>query len=60
MTMNNGTKVMSDGTCITKDGTKTKMKDGQHMDMEGNLVPVNTNKDKNMYLVPDTTRNREN
>ena len=60
MTMNNGTKIMSDGTCITKDGSKTKMKEGQHMDMSGNMIPAKTNKDKNMYLVPDSTIKREN
>ncbi|MCA1758695.1 MAG: hypothetical protein LC658_02905 [Bacteroidales bacterium] len=60
MTMSNGTKIMSDGTCIKKDGTKTTMKEGQHMDMSGNMVPTKTNKDKNMYLIQDSTRNREN
>src|ERR1035437_4280701 len=52
MTLSNGTKIMSDGTCIKKDGTKTKMKEGQHMDMSGNMIPMKTNKDKNMYLAP--------
>jgi hypothetical protein len=60
MTMSNGTKIMSDGTCVTKDGTKLTMKEGQHMDMSGNMVTTKTNKDKDMYLIQDSTRNREN
>lgn len=56
MTLSNGTKIMSDGTCIKKDGSKVMMKEGQHMDMSGNMTPMKTNKDKNMYLVPDSTR----
>ena len=58
MTMRNGTKIMSDGTCIKKDGTKKKMKEGQHMDMSGNMIPMKTNKDKNMYLVPNSTKKK--
>lgn len=37
MTMSNGTKMMVDGTCVKKDGTKMKMKEGDHMDMKGNM-----------------------
>lgn len=55
MTMGNGTKITSDGTCIDKDGTKITLKEGQRIDMEGNIIP--RNKDKNMYLVPDSIRN---
>ncbi|MFO7369034.1 MAG: DUF6799 domain-containing protein [Bacteroidales bacterium] len=57
MTMSNGTKVMSDGTCIKKDGTKLMMKEGQHVDMSGNMMPIKTNKDKDMNIVPDSTKN---
>ncbi len=39
MTMSNGTKMMVDGTCIKKDGTKMTMKEGDHMDMAGNMHP---------------------
>lgn len=56
ITMGNGTKIMSDGTCIKKDGTKMTMKEGQHMDLSGNL----TDKNKNMYLVPDSTTKKDN
>ncbi|MCA1758788.1 MAG: hypothetical protein LC658_03380, partial [Bacteroidales bacterium] len=59
MTMNNGTKIMCDGNYIKEDGTKTMMKEGEHMDMEGKMNPMKTNKDKNMYLVPDSTRKRD-
>ena len=57
-TMSNGTKIMSDGTCVKKDGTKMTMKEGQHMDMSGNMTHMKTNKDKNMELVPDSTREK--
>ncbi len=60
LTLSNGTKIMSDGTYIKKDGTKMKIKEGQYMDMSGNIIPMNTNKDKNMYLVPDNTRKKDN
>jgi hypothetical protein len=39
MTMSNGTKCMVDGMCVKKDGTKMTMKDGDHMDMSGNIHP---------------------
>jgi hypothetical protein len=55
MTMSNGTKVMSDGTVIKKDGSKTVFKDGERMDMTGNMMRAEKSKD--MYLVPDSTKN---
>jgi len=39
-TMTNGTQVMINGTCINTDGTKFMMKEGQHMDMSGDLMPM--------------------
>jgi hypothetical protein len=39
MTMSNGTKCMVDGMCLKKDGSKMKMKEGDHMDMSGNMQP---------------------
>ncbi|MBE0663126.1 MAG: hypothetical protein IH597_11745 [Bacteroidales bacterium] len=59
MTMSNGTRIMSDGYYIQKDGTKLMIKEGQHMDMAGNLIFLKTNKDKNMYLVPDSIKNKK-
>ena len=57
MTMSNGTIIQSDGTYIKKDGTTMMMKEGQHVDMSGNIISVKTNKEKNMDLVPDSTKN---
>ena len=66
MSMGNGMKVLSNGTIIKKDGTKMMMKEGQYMDMAGNLrntktkkmiikktivKETNTNKKKDMYLM---------
>ena len=60
MNMSNGTKIMSNGTCIKKDGTKIMLKEGQHIDMFGNMISMKTNKKKNMYLVPDSNRKKDN
>jgi hypothetical protein len=35
-----GTKVMKDGTIIKQDGTKTMMKDGEFVNMMGEIVPM--------------------
>lgn len=59
ITMSNGTKVMSDGTYIKKDGTKMTLKEGQHIDMQGKIIFIKTDKDKNMHHVPDSTRNKD-
>ncbi len=56
MTMTNGTKITTDGNYTKKDGTTMKWKEGEHMDMSGNMNTENTKKDRNMYLVPDSTR----
>ena len=37
MTMGNGTKVMIDGMCTKKDGTRMTMKNGDMMDMSGKM-----------------------
>lgn len=37
MTLGNGTKCMVDRTCVKKDGSKINMKEGDHMDMDGNM-----------------------
>ena len=44
--MSNGTKMMVDGVCVKKDGTKMKMKEGDHMDMKGNMHPMKETKIK--------------
>jgi hypothetical protein len=38
ITLKNGTKFMTDGTCITKDGNKTMIKEGEMMDMNGKMM----------------------
>jgi hypothetical protein len=58
LTLTNGTKVKSDGTCVKKDGTKMTLKEGQHLDMSGKVTNMSTNKDDNMYLVPDSTKKK--
>lgn len=55
MTMSNGTKVMSDGFYTKKDAAKMMLKEGQHIDMSGNMSYVKTNKDKNMHPDSDST-----
>jgi hypothetical protein len=37
MTMKNGTKCMANGECITQQGEKMIMKEGECMDMNGNI-----------------------
>lgn len=59
MTMSNGTKIMTDGSYTPKDGTTLQLKEGQHMDMSGNLSLIKPDKDNKMYLVPDSTRKKE-
>lgn len=59
MTMSNGTKVMSDGNYIEKNGTKNMMKEGQHIDTSGNLTTVKINSDKGMYFVPNSTLKKD-
>ncbi len=38
--LSNGTKVMSDGTIIKKDGSKTMLKEGECLNMAGEIVPM--------------------
>ena len=37
MTMENGTKVMTDGLCVLENGTEIQMKEGDHIDKAGVL-----------------------
>ena len=39
-TLDNGTKVMTDGTCMNKNGTTMKMKNGDHLDMSGKMMSM--------------------
>jgi len=60
VTLPEGTVVMSNGYFIKKGGPKTKLKEGEFIDMEGNLtktdttVDPKTTSDKNMN---DSTMN---
>lgn len=38
MTLDNGTKVMIDGTVMMKDGTKSMLKDGDMIHMDGKMM----------------------
>ncbi len=40
MTLGNGTKIMSNGNYVKKDGTKMTLREGEHMDMSGNMIPM--------------------
>ena len=41
MGMPNGTLVMKDGTCMLKNGSKISLKEGDRMDMNGNMMDSN-------------------
>lgn len=64
MTLKDGTRVMTDGTVIKNDGTKMMMKEGQHLNMSGNIENSKNKgqrdnnwkkKNNDMYIVPDST-----
>lgn len=59
ITMKNGSVIKSDGTCVRKDGTKVTIQEGQHMDMYGELIPMNADKDRNIQMKPDSTHQPE-
>ena len=42
ITLSNGTMIMRNGNYINKGGTKMMMKEGQHMDMSGKMIPMKT------------------
>jgi hypothetical protein len=46
ITLDNGTKVMTDGTYIDKNGTSMRMKNGDHFGMSGKMIPMKKNKMK--------------
>jgi uncharacterized protein YdeI (BOF family) len=60
VTLSNGTKIMRDGSYTQKDGKKIMLKEGEHLDMSGKVSSTRTDKDKNMYLVPDNKDSRDN
>lgn len=46
LTLENGTKVMMDGTYMDKNGLTMRMKNGDHMNMAGKMMPMKRNKMK--------------
>jgi hypothetical protein len=66
-TLSNGTMVMSNGQYMKKGEAKMMLKEGQHIDMSGNVVSMPHSNDqgsrkdgnKKMYLVDDTIRNKK-
>lgn len=56
MTMDNGIVVMSNGSYMKKGGTKMMFKEGEHMDMSGNMIPMKGT--KKMDIMPDSTNNK--
>ncbi|MES2795905.1 MAG: DUF6799 domain-containing protein [Bacteroidota bacterium] len=40
VTLSNGTRVMANGHCMMRDGSTLMLKNGDHMNMDGNLVPM--------------------
>lgn len=67
ITLPNGMKVMKSGSYMPKGGTKTELKEGDHIDMEGNVTHMNSmdntmdqpkmpEKDMNM---PDTMKMKD-
>jgi len=67
-TLTNGTLVMANGDYVRKGETKQMFKEGQHMDLSGKMVPMTKSNDqveetarnKRMYLVTDTVKNKKN
>ena len=58
MIMTNGTRVMSDGMILLRNGFQSKMKEGQHMDMTGNMMTMhNTKSLKTGSIAKPTTIN---
>lgn len=58
ITMSDGTTIYTDGNYTKSDGTKMMLKEGQHIDMDGNLTYIKEDQDKNMYQVPDSLRKK--
>ena len=55
---NDGSVLKSDGTLIRKDGTKQMINDRDYVDLTGKVV--RSDKKNDMYLVPDSIKNKYN
>jgi len=67
ITLSNGTVIMSNGNYMVKGGKKVMMREGEHVDMNGKATfnkdfskYDEKSRDKNMYLINDTTKNKHN
>jgi len=70
VTLSNGTTISKDGNYLIKGGNKTMFKEGEHMDLNGKLVPMDksntyhksetekSSKKDTMYLINDSTKNK--
>jgi len=55
---NDGTRITQNGEVTRKNGSQIMLKEGDYIDASGKMIPINntkTSKDKDMYLVPDST-----
>lgn len=69
VTLTNGTVIMSNGNYIKKGGTKMMLKEGEYVDMSGNVVQRSDSKNinakerqdehKDMYLIRDKNKNKQ-
>lgn len=63
-TLANGTIVMKDGNYIRKGERRILFREGQHMDLTGKMIIVSNtdavNRNKKMFLIKDSTKNKEN
>ena len=46
ITLSNGTVIMADGNYMEKGKSKMKLKDGDHVDMDGNMTPIKSTNTK--------------
>jgi len=57
-TLSNGTKIMSDGTYLTSDGRKMMLQNGEHLGMDGKIVPMSSRSGSNTGTKNDMQRDR--
>ena len=63
-TLTNGTVIMSNGNYMKKGGSKMMLKEGEHMDLTGKIMPVSklndqANISKKRYLEIDSVKNKK-
>ena len=57
-TLSNGTKIMSDGTYTTTDGRKMTLHNGEHLGMDGKMIPMATKSRENTRTKTDLQRDK--